>query len=102
HLGLTYNDVLEEYIVHRPSADGYHVGWIRKVTDDVTDNCVFLKGTGSGKYYCGIYAGRPNDCRDFTPIGCQDVDDSIPRDKALKIGPPFQPKHRRPKGSRRR
>ncbi|MDQ2681539.1 MAG: YkgJ family cysteine cluster protein [Candidatus Eremiobacteraeota bacterium] len=93
HLGMSEKDTLDEYIVKRPSADGYHVGWIRKVTEDITDQCVFLKGS-QGRYYCGVYEGRPDDCRDFTPIGCQDVNEDLPHDRPLKIGPPFQPKHR--------
>ncbi|MDE2482924.1 MAG: YkgJ family cysteine cluster protein [bacterium] len=95
HLGMSYQDVLDEYIVQRPSADGFHVGWVRKVTDDIADNCVFLMGGKSGKYYCGIYEGRPHDCRDFTPIGCQDVDTDLPRGGNFKVGPAFQPKRRR-------
>lgn len=95
HLGMTYKDVMNEYIVKRPSADGYHVGWVRKVTEDITDNCVFLMGAKSGKYYCGIYEARPDDCRDFTPVGCEDVDESLPRKSNFKIGGPFQPKHRK-------
>jgi Fe-S-cluster containining protein len=94
HLGLTYADVMREYVVQRPSADGYHVGWLRKVTEDVADQCVFLMGSRSGRHYCGIYPARPNDCRDFTPIGCEDVDSSLPRKSNLKIGPAFQPKRR--------
>ncbi|MEO6912614.1 MAG: YkgJ family cysteine cluster protein [Candidatus Baltobacteraceae bacterium] len=93
HLGMSPKETLDEYIVKRPSADRYHVGWIRKVTEDITDQCVFLKGS-QGRYYCGVYEGRPDDCRDFTPIGCQDVNEDLPRDRPLKIGPPFQPKHR--------
>jgi Fe-S-cluster containining protein len=100
HLGMTYADVMKEYIVERKSADGYHVGWVRKVTDDLATNCVFLMGNKSGRYYCGIYEGRPGDCRDFTPIGCEDVDESLPRKSNFKIGPPFQPKRRH--GNRRR
>lgn len=100
HLHLTPQEVLDEYIVKRPSADGYHLGWIRKVTDDLADQCVFLKEARPGKYYCGIYEGRPDDCRDFSPIGCDDVNNDLPRDKPLKIGPPFEPKRR--KNSRRR
>ena len=73
HLHLTPQEVLDEYIVKRPSADGYHLGWIRKVTDDLADQCVFLKESRPGKFYCGIYEGRPDDCRDFSPIGCDDV-----------------------------
>lgn len=94
HLGMTQQEVMDEYIVPRKSADGYHVGWIRKVTDDLADNCVFLMGSRSGRYYCGIYEGRPDDCRDFTPIGCQDVDETLPRKSNFKVGPPFQPKRR--------
>jgi len=90
HLGLTYKQVMDEYIIARESADGYHVGWVRKTTDDVSDNCVFLKGRGSGHYYCGIYSARPADCRDFTPIGCQDVDSDLDHSRRLKIGAPFK------------
>jgi hypothetical protein len=61
----------------------------------VTDKCVFLKGARSGKYYCGIYAARPYDCGDFTPIGCQDVDTSLPREGSYPVGAPFMPKHSR-------
>ncbi|HEX5274608.1 MAG TPA: YkgJ family cysteine cluster protein [Candidatus Rubrimentiphilum sp.] len=100
HLHLTPQEVLDEYIVKRTSADGYHLGYVRKVTDDIADQCVFLKEARPGKFYCGIYEGRPADCRDFSPIGCDDVNTDLPRDKALKIGAPFQPKQRR--NSRRR
>ncbi|HEV7178839.1 MAG TPA: YkgJ family cysteine cluster protein, partial [Candidatus Baltobacteraceae bacterium] len=92
HLGMDYKDVMDEYVVKRPSADGFHVGWLRKVTDDIADNCVFLMGGRSGKYYCGIYEARPEDCRDFTPVGCDDVDESLPRKSNFKVGPAFQPK----------
>jgi Fe-S-cluster containining protein len=96
HLGMRYSDVMNEYIVKRPSADGFHVGWVRKVTDDLSDNCVFLMGNKSGKYYCGIYPARPHDCRDFTPIGCEDVDATLPRKGSrFKVGPGFVPKKRR-------
>ncbi len=101
YLNLTSKEVMDEYIVKRKSADGFYVGWVRKVTDDVADQCVFLKESRPGRYYCGIYEARPGDCRDFTPIGCQDVNESIPHDGKLKIGAPFQPKHSR-KGTRRR
>jgi Fe-S-cluster containining protein len=103
HFGMTYDDVMSEYVVERHSADGFHVGWLRKVTDDITDNCVFLMGSRSGRYYCGIYEARPHDCRDFTPIGCDDVDDSLPRKTQWKIGAPFQPNRRafRRNGKRR-
>ncbi len=100
HLHLTPQEVLDEYIVKRNSADGYHLGYIKKVTDDIADQCVFLKEARPGKFYCGIYEGRPADCRDFSPIGCDDVNKDLPRDKTLKIGAPFQPKQR--KNSRRR
>ncbi|MBV8333500.1 MAG: YkgJ family cysteine cluster protein [Candidatus Eremiobacteraeota bacterium] len=95
HLGMTYDDVMREYIVERPSADGFTVGWVRKVTEDIADKCVFLMGSRSGRHYCGIYEARPGDCRDFTPIGCDDVDESLPRKTNWKIGGPFQPKLRR-------
>ena len=96
-LNMTPRQVLDEYIVKRKSADGYYLGWVRKVTDDVADQCVFLKESRPGRYYCGIYEGRPGDCRDFSPIGCQDVNEDLPRSQSLKIGPPFQPKHRKKK-----
>ncbi|MDQ6931721.1 MAG: YkgJ family cysteine cluster protein [Candidatus Eremiobacteraeota bacterium] len=94
HLDLPINEVLNEYVVQRTSADGYVLGYLRKVTDDVADRCVFLKGSGSGHYYCGIYSARPHDCRDFTPIGCEDVDDSLPRRGEYPVGAPFRPKRR--------
>ena len=95
HLGMTYADTMDEYIVKRPSADGYHVGWVRKVTEDLTDNCVFLMGNKSGRYYCGIYEARPHDCGDFTPIGCDDVDEDLPRKSTFKVGAAFKPNPRR-------
>ncbi|NNM93531.1 MAG: YkgJ family cysteine cluster protein, partial [Candidatus Eremiobacteraeota bacterium] len=79
HLDMSFADVMREYIIERRSADGYHLGWVRKVTEDVADRCVFLKGTKSGRFYCGVYEGRPGDCREFSPIGCEDVDDMISR-----------------------
>jgi Fe-S-cluster containining protein len=94
HLKMSYDDVMRQYVVERRSADGYHVGWLRKISDDLADQCVFLMGSRSGRYYCGIYPARPHDCREFTPIGCEDVDTSLPRKAAHKIGPPFQPKRR--------
>jgi len=94
HLQMSYDEVMQRYVVARPSADGYHVGWLRKVSDDVADQCIFLMGSRSGRHYCGIYAARPGDCRDFTPIGCDDVDDSLPRKTSWKIGSPFEPKRR--------
>ena len=96
-LGMTAQQVLDEYIVKRKSADGHYLGWVRKVTDDIADQCVFLKEARPGRYYCGVYEARPGDCRDFSPIGCQDVNEDIPRKQALKIGPPFQPKRRKKK-----
>jgi len=102
HLQLTPQQVLDDYVVQRKSADGYHLGYLRKVTDDVADQCVFLKEAKPGRFYCGIYEGRPADCRDFTPIGCTDVNEALPRDKPIKIGAPFQPKQRNRNGSRRK
>jgi Fe-S-cluster containining protein len=95
YLHMTPKDVMDEYIVKRKSADGYYLGWVRTITDDVADQCVFLKEARPGRYYCGIYEARPGDCRDFTPIGCQDVDTSISHRQAIKIGAPFEPKHRK-------
>jgi len=98
HLGLSYDETMRRYVVERRSADNFHVGYLRKVTDDVADQCVFLMGARSGRHYCGIYPARPSDCRDFSPIGCDDVDTSLPRKTAWKIGSPFQPKRRGRRG----
>jgi Fe-S-cluster containining protein len=104
HLGMTYDEVMQEYVVPRESADGFVVGWLRKVdekgalSEETTDKCVFLMGNRSGRYYCGIYEARPSDCREFTPIGCDDVDTSLPRGGAYKTGRPFQPRHKRKTG----
>jgi len=95
HLSLSTERVLRDYVNVRPSADGDVVGWLRKTGEAADDPCVFLKGSRSGRYYCGIYEGRPEDCRSFTPIDCADVDDSLPRDVPFPIGPPFVPKERR-------
>jgi Fe-S-cluster containining protein len=94
HLGMSYEETMRQYIVKRPSADGYHVGWLRKISNDAADQCVFLMGPRSGRYYCGIYPARPGDCREFTPIGCSDVDTELPRKTTWKIGAPFAPKRR--------
>ena len=101
HLGMTYDQVLREYVNQRVSADGFVVGWLKKVGEDITDKCVFLKGNGSGHYYCGIYEGRPHDCRQFTPIGCDDVDTSLRHNRKFTPGAPFVPAARR-NGKRRR
>jgi Fe-S-cluster containining protein len=89
HFGLSYEQALDEYVVKRDSADGFHVGYLKKVTDDVASQCVFLKGTGSGRYYCGIYSVRPHDCGAFTPIGCDDVDRALHHDRKFVPGSPF-------------
>ncbi len=94
HLGLPYQQTLDEYVVQRESADGYIVGYLRKVEDDIASQCVFLKGSSSGRYYCGIYSARPHDCDAFTPIGCEDVDASLRHDRAFAPGSPFKPKAR--------
>jgi len=101
HFGVPYADALRDYVVERPSADGFYVGWLRKVGDELSDKCVFLMGPRSGRYYCGIYEARPGDCREFTPIGCDDVDDSLPRKTAWKIGSPLAPKRRGKRNGRR-
>ena len=101
HLGMSDDDVIREYVVERPSADGFYVGWLRKVSDDIADQCVFLMGSRSGRHYCGIYEARPGDCRDFTPIGCDDVDESLPRKTSWKIGSPFAPKRRAHRNGKR-
>jgi len=94
HLGTPYEDTLEQYVVPRDSADGFSIGYLRKVTDDIASQCVFLKGSRSGRYYCGIYEARPHDCGAFTPIGCEDVDASLRHDRAFLPGSPFKPKTR--------
>jgi Fe-S-cluster containining protein len=94
HFAISYAEALDNYVVQRDSADGYIVGYLRKVGDDITDQCVFLKGSGSGRYYCGIYASRPHDCGAFTPIGCEDVDAALSHRRAFVPGSPFGPKRR--------
>jgi Fe-S-cluster containining protein len=94
HFGISYETALDEYVVQRPSADGFSVGYLKKVTDDIASKCVFLKGSMSGRYYCGIYAVRPHDCGAFTPIGCEDVDTSLRHDRAFVPGGPFVRKER--------
>jgi len=101
HLGLTYQQVMREYVNERASADGFVVGWLKKVGDDITDKCVFLKGERSGRFYCGIYEARPHDCRQFTPIGCEDVDSALSHSRKFTPGSPFVPAARR-NGKRRR
>lgn len=101
HLEMTYEDVMKEYVVPRESADGFVVGWLRKVDDKGAPStqqqhkCVFLMGGKSGKYYCGIYEARPHDCGEFTPIGCTDVDESLPHGGGYKTGAPFRPNRKR-------
>ncbi|MBV8749148.1 MAG: YkgJ family cysteine cluster protein [Candidatus Eremiobacteraeota bacterium] len=101
HLGMTYDEAMAEYVVARESADGFVVGWLRKVdeqgarSEEAEHKCVFLMGSRSGRYYCGIYEARPSDCREFTPVGCEDVDWSLPRHGQYKTGKPFAPKRRR-------
>jgi Fe-S-cluster containining protein len=100
HFGITYKAALAEYVVQRESADGFSVGYLRKVTDDIASQCVFLKGSASGRYYCGIYEARPHDCGAFTPIGCEDVDTGLRHDRKFAPGSPFRPKVRA--GSKRK
>jgi Fe-S-cluster containining protein len=102
HLHLTYEQVLRDYVVQRPSADGYVVGYLRKVKDDIASQCIFLKGKSSGRYYCGIYQARPHDCNAFTPIGCDDVDETLPRKGAYIVGAPFRPRRAPKKPSRKK
>jgi Fe-S-cluster containining protein len=104
YLGMPYEEALSRYVVARTSADGFIVGYLRKVTEDVADKCVFLKGSGSGRHYCGIYEARPHDCRAFTPIGCEDVDGSLRHTRKFEPGTPFRPRHNGepPRGRRRR
>jgi hypothetical protein len=101
HFGMTYQAVMDEYIIQRDSADGHYVGWLRKVTEDVADKCVFLMGSKSGKYYCGIYEARPGDCREFSPIGCDDVDEELSHKGKYPVGAAFKPKVRNRNGKKR-
>jgi Fe-S-cluster containining protein len=94
HFGISYETALDDYVVQRPSADGFSVGYLKKVDDDIASQCVFLKGSSSGKYYCGIYSARPYDCGAFTPIGCEDVDTDLRHDRPFKVGLPFTRKVR--------
>lgn len=92
HLGLSYKDTLRRYVNRRPSPDGHAVGWLKKIdSSDRNSQCVFLMGSKSGEYYCGIYSARPHDCREFSPIGCEDVDTTLRHDRTMRIGPPFKP-----------
>lgn len=93
HFSMTDRQVLQEYVIERPSADGYIRGYLRKRTDDVRDQCVFLKGKVSGEHYCGIYQARPHDCGAFTPITCSDVDTELSRTAPQPSGRPFLPRH---------
>jgi Fe-S-cluster containining protein len=102
HLEMSYNEVIKRYVVKRESADGYVVGYLRKVTDDIASQCVFLKGKESGEYYCGIYEARPHDCNAFTPIGCDDVDTALEHGGAYKVGKPFRPRRDEPSNGKRK
>jgi Fe-S-cluster containining protein len=93
HFEIAYDQALRDYVVQRPSADDYYVGYLRKIDEDVASKCIFLRGRGSGHYYCGIYASRPFDCGAFTPIGCDDVDANLKHDAKFAPGSPFGPKH---------
>lgn len=93
HFAIPYDQAFKSYVVPRNSADGFVVGYLRKVSEDASDQCVFLKGNASGRHFCGIYEARPHDCRVFTPIGCDDVDKSLRHDRKFVPGSPFGPKH---------
>jgi Fe-S-cluster containining protein len=89
HFNMSYDEAYAQYVVPRASADDFSIGYLRKVEDDVASKCIFLRGSGSGRYYCGIYSARPTDCGLFTPIGCDDVDASLRHDRKWEPGPPF-------------
>ena len=94
HLGLSYRETLKRYVNLRSSPDGHNVGWLKKLDNsDINSQCVFLKGSKSGHYYCGIYPARPHDCAEFSPIDCDDVDKTLRHDRTLRIGDPFSPRH---------
>jgi Fe-S-cluster containining protein len=90
---IAYDEAVDQYVVQRPSADGFYVGYLRKISEKIADQCIFLKGSASGRHYCGIYEARPHDCRAFTPIDCDDVDKSLRHDRKFAPGSPFGPKH---------
>jgi Fe-S-cluster containining protein len=93
HLGLSYKETMKRYVNARPSPDDHAVGWLKKVDNgDINSACVFLMGSKSGHYYCGIYPARPHDCADFSPIGCDDVDTTLRHDREFKVGAPFKPR----------
>ncbi len=102
HFGISYAEALAEYIVERPSADGFVAGYVRKVDEELASRCIFLKGDRSGRHYCGIYEARPDDCRAFTPIGCDDVDDALRHDRKFAAGAPFRPRHAASNGKRKK
>lgn len=94
HLGLSYTETMRRYVNPRRSPDGHSVGWLKKLDNsDIRSQCVFLMGSESGHYYCGIYEARPHDCREFSPIDCEDVDPNLRHDRDFKVGGPFQPRH---------
>lgn len=100
HLGLSYAETMRRYVNPRNSTDGHSVGWLKKVDNaDIKSRCVFLMGERSGEYYCGIYEARPHDCREFSPIDCEDVDTSLRHDREFKVGKPFTAA--RPNGKKR-
>jgi Fe-S-cluster containining protein len=93
HFNISYERALRDYVVQRTSADDFYVGYLRKVEEDIASKCVFLRGKGTGHYFCGIYESRPFDCGAFTPIGCEDVDANLTHDSKFVPGTPFSPKH---------
>ena len=82
HFGLTYEEVIDEYVVQRESADGYIVGWLRKstrrrVSTTSPTNACSSKARDRATTTAASTKARPHDCRAFTPIGCDDVDWSL-------------------------
>jgi len=104
HFGISFDEAFNDYVVPRPSADGFVLGYLRKVDEDLASKCIFLRGNGSGHYWCGIYKARPHDCGAFTPIGCDDVDKKLRHDRKWSPGSPFErrPRPRLAKSKRRR
>jgi len=101
HLGLSYKETLRRYVNRRRSPDGHSVGWLKKIDNsDISSRCIFLMGEKSGHHYCGIYEARPHDCREFSPIGCEDVDTELRHDRPIRIGSPFKPRHENHNGKR--
>ena len=95
HFGLTYDEVMTEYVVARDRPTATTSAGCAKSTTTSPTSASSSKVPQSGQYYCGIYEARPHDCGEFTPIGCDDVDEDLPRRGKYVVGDPFKPKRRK-------